>query len=125
MSMTTHQIEELRNLADAMKYVKANRISKILREAAETISELSAKVAAQNMEKSIAYYNGGWIPVSERLPEMDVEVLATTEWGEVTMSEMYSANDWFIHEGATNAKTDDVLAWMPLPEPMKVGEENC
>lgn len=70
MSMITHQVEELRNIADAMKYVKSNRISKVLRDAAETISVLSAKVAAQNMEKSIAYYSGGWIPVSERLPEV-------------------------------------------------------
>ena len=56
-----------------------------------------------------------WIPVSERLPEKNVEVLATTKWDEVTIAEMYSANDWFIHEGATNAKTDGIVAWMPLP----------
>ena len=58
-----------------------------------------------------------WIPVSERLPKKNVEVLATTEWGAVTIAEMYSANDWFIHEGTTNAETDELIAWMPLPEP--------
>lgn len=63
-----------------------------------------------------------WIPVSERLPEKNVEVLATTEWGAVTISEMYSANDWFIHEGTTNAETDDIVAWMPLPKPYKPQE---
>ena len=61
-----------------------------------------------------------WIPVSERLPEKYVEVLATTEWGAVTISERFSENDWFIYEGTTNAETDEIIAWMPLPEPYKV-----
>ena len=65
-----------------------------------------------------------WIPVSERLTEKNVEVLATTEWGEVTIAEMYSANDWFIHEGNTNAETDEIVAWMPLPQSYRAeGEE--
>ena len=64
-----------------------------------------------------------WIPISERLPEKNVEVLATTEWGAVTIAEMYSANDWFIHEGTTNAETDEIVAWMPLPKPYKKSEE--
>lgn len=56
-----------------------------------------------------------WIATSERLPEKDTYVLATTRWGEVTIAEMYSENDWFIHEGATNAETDEITAWIPLP----------
>lgn len=64
-----------------------------------------------------------WIPISERLPEKDVYVLATTEWGAVTVAEMYSADEWFIHEGATNAETDEITAWMPLPEPYKAESE--
>ena len=64
-----------------------------------------------------------WIPVSERLPEKNVEVLATTEWGAVTIAEMYSGNDWFIHEGTTNAETDEIAAWMPLPESYREVEE--
>lgn len=63
-----------------------------------------------------------WIPVSERLPEKNVEVLATTEWGAVTIAEMYSANDWFIHEGTTNAEIDEIVAWMPLPKPYEPQE---
>ncbi len=54
-----------------------------------------------------------WIPINERLPEKNVEVLATTKWGAVTIAEMFSANDWFIHEGTTNAETDEIVAWMP------------
>lgn len=54
---------------------------------------------------------------------MNVDVLATTEWGAVTIAEMYSANDWFIHEGTTNAETDEITAWMPLPDPYRAESE--
>ena len=64
-----------------------------------------------------------WISVSERLPEKDVEVLATTEWGEVTIA-MYCVTDWLIHEGDTNAETDEIVAWMPLPKPYKTEMES-
>jgi hypothetical protein len=64
-----------------------------------------------------------WIPVSERLPETNVEVLVTTEWGSITIAERYSANDYFINEGATNAEEDEIVAWMPLPEPYKAESE--
>lgn len=63
-----------------------------------------------------------WIPCSERLPEEDTYVLATTAWGEITMAEKLSDIAWFICEGNANAKSDDIVAWMPLPEPWK-GEE--
>ena len=62
-----------------------------------------------------------WIPCSERLPDNDERVLATTAWGDVTIAERIypPINDtcWFIHDGNTNATIDDVVAWMPLPEP--------
>ena len=60
-----------------------------------------------------------WFPCSERLPKEDQEVLATTNWGDVTYAWRYDNNKWFIHEGSTNATTDDILAWMPLPDPYR------
>ena len=81
------------------------------------------KVEADKMAIKALEQESKWMPVSERLPEKDVEVLATTIWDEVTMAEMYSANDWYIHEGATNVKTDEIAAWMPLPEPYKAESE--
>ena len=65
-----------------------------------------------------------WIPCSERLPLIeDQDVLATTTWGDITIASRCSCDDWFIHEGNSNAKTSDINAWMPLPEPYKGGEE--
>ena len=67
-----------------------------------------------------------WIPVSEGLPPIGDEVIVTTVWGEVTKAERYRSGneDWFIHEGATNAKTEDILAWKLRPQPYKEGDEN-
>jgi hypothetical protein len=69
MSLITELIERLRKEADGyMGYrsKRAIRVKHLLREAADTIETLSAKVHAANMERSTAYYNGGWIPVSEK-----------------------------------------------------------
>ena len=64
-----------------------------------------------------------WISCSEKLPENDECVLATTAWGDVTIAERVypPINDtcWFIHDGNTNATIDNVVAWMPLPEPYR------
>lgn len=58
-----------------------------------------------------------WIPVTERLPERGVYVLATLEWGEITMAERLGEDKWFIYEGTANAVDSDIIAWMSLPEP--------
>lgn len=64
-----------------------------------------------------------WIPISERLPEKNIEVLATTEFGGITIAERLDNVCWFMHEGAINAHTDDFIAWMPLLESYKGGAE--
>lgn len=63
-----------------------------------------------------------WIPCNKRLPENDEYVLATTAWEDVTMAERLDDTYWYIHEGYTNATIDDVVAWMPKPEPYR-GEQ--
>lgn len=65
MSMINEQVKSLRDVAGAYKH---NGLSLILREAADTIETLSAKLAAENMERSDKYYGCGWILVKDRLP---------------------------------------------------------
>ena len=60
-----------------------------------------------------------WIPISERLPKLDEAVLATTEWNDITIAWRTGIDKWYIHEGNTNSTADDLIAWMPLPEPYR------
>ena len=64
-----------------------------------------------------------WISCSEKLPDNDESVLATTAWGDVTIAERLDDTHWYIHEGYTNATIDDVVAWMPKPEPYRGEQE--
>jgi hypothetical protein len=51
----------------------------------------------------------GWIPVSERLPEEGSRIL-------VCCNDGYIGVDDYFSYGFDDCK-DDVIAWMPLPEP--------
>lgn len=58
----------------------------------------------------------GWIPVSERLPEEDEEVLITLAHGCVCWAFIY-LNEW--NTATTSYPIECAIAWMPLPEPYK------
>lgn len=66
--MISEQINGLRKLAKTLEegawYVDVLQLVNELRCSADTIEELSAKLASANMERSTAYYNDGWIPCS-------------------------------------------------------------
>lgn len=60
-----------------------------------------------------------WIPVSERLPEINDDVLISLEWG-IDIGR-YSYGEWHS-EWINNYDDGNVLAWMPLPKPYKPQE---
>ena len=63
-----------------------------------------------------------WIPVSERLPEDEQEILFSTKTGRVHSGKYHdddSANQWYSHKDKCRAWNNVVSAWMPLPEPYK------
>ena len=133
MSMISELVKELRKYAKGFKNSSYGReivgTEKLLIQAADTIEELSAKVARQNMERSSQYYGGGWISVEERLPEDDVPVLATfvdkddkkytdvaiTSYGqEYFGGKPLNSKDWKppFRYFENNYK---IIAWQPLP----------
>lgn len=109
MSMITEQVKSLRRAADFRHTIGDYMTAGLHREAADTIEALSEKVRAANMERSTAYYNGGWIPVSERLPEKDDLYLICFDDGEYDL--VYFCKGAFSYSG--------VIAWLPLPEPYR------
>lgn len=80
MSMITELVERLRESADNTELDMEcslncdGECNKLLREAAGVIEELSTKLQSSNMDRSSQYYNGGLIPVSERLPNHDEHI---------------------------------------------------
>ena len=118
MSLTSKQIDGLRAYAKDRK----GELAKMLNDAADTIELLSAKLHTSQMERSSAYYHGGWIPVTERLPKIAIPVLLS-EPSEIMIAEYYGNGlpeglwkvDGIHHWLADN----DGCAWMPLPEPYR------
>lgn len=61
---------------------------------------------------------GEWIPCSERLPDVDIEVLVsckdrTTKYLYIDTDYRSKKNGKWVYFG------EDVIAWMPLPKPYK------
>ena len=65
---------------------------------------------------------GKWIPVSGRLPEDYIHVLCQFTLG--GMGECYLAHGVFHVVGGLVMTCNEVIAWMPLPEPYKAESED-
>ena len=67
-------------------------------------------------------YSNGWIPCSEKLPELRQDVLVTVKYTGfmgmhgywIKTGHMEAENDWW-----GDCAGGEVIAWQPLPEPFK------
>lgn len=87
----------------------------------------------QLMKNNRSVEQSRWIPCSERMPEIGEDVLVTLSIGHFLKGEIvvaYLIYDncnkllWLDYVHSEPYKTDEVLAWMPLPEPYKSESEN-
>lgn len=62
-----------------------------------------------------------WIPVTERLPEEEDEYLVTIDGNRYYATTSYWSKGYYTAGWQWN--DDNVIAWMPLPEPYKRGQD--
>lgn len=131
MSLISKQINDLRAYAKDRK----GELAKLVNDAADTIETLSAKLSAVNMERSSQYYHGGWIPIDERLPEVDEDgysdyiLLSFSNWSLPCIGQYVTDGEGGAFHDGDNEKTLNsyglfVNAWMPLPESYRGANEN-
>lgn len=63
-----------------------------------------------------------WIPCNERLPEIHQDVLLSLRSLDVVVGFRAETEPYFYCQG-NYIEPQNVLAWMPLPQPYKEGEE--
>ena len=116
--MISELVKELRRAENPCGMVGVGYYRTLYARAADTIEELSAKLAINYQPPAdVPDTNvGEWIPCSERLPEEECKVLVslTSLNGEkiVRTDFIRDGRWWQWHSGF-------VTAWMPLPEPYK------
>ena len=65
---------------------------------------------------------GDWIPVTERLPENDTDVLYCSRLGTVGNCHYFNGFNNYPNTEPDHI-FEDIIAWLPLPEPYKEGGE--
>ena len=94
------------------------------------MAEISIEKMAQNVaEKAIqelrdnGVFVGRWIPVSEKLPEILQDVLLSLRSLDVEVGFRAETEPYFYADGCY-IEPQNVIAWMPLPEPYKAESED-
>lgn len=116
MSMISEQVKRLKVEAEWLEKDQEKRLASILLQAADTIESLSAKLQAENTERS-AEDCGGWIPCSERLPEESLNsVIGWDEYRKRPCFVQYIGGRWAL---GNDSDVVNIIAWRPLPEPYR------
>ncbi len=120
MSVLEKILEEIEKEQNSYEADHAWNYSKGLEDAKEIIR------SHMDVGKDINILTNGWIPVSERLPELDKEILAQWELYDRynDMTYVYIDKLWINKmtgewNGALGVPRGNVIAWQPLPEQCK------
>ncbi len=85
--------------------------------------------ACTAIRKGDVFSKGRWIPVSERMPKADEYVgdvakyyLVQNEYGDMLVAR-YTYSEYWEQIYQLQPIGDEIVAWMPLPEPYKEAED--
>ena len=90
------------------------------------MAEINIEKMAQNVAEKVMqdlrdnrFFVRRWIPITERLPEENKTVIASTKYGVYPEARYTKENGWaWAYESGLDywVKLEDVTAWMPLPK---------
>lgn len=120
MSMISEQVKELRRYCVELKKYGGQwneRLACKIKEAADIMELLSAKLA--DMERSAEDCGDGWIYCGDgnNLPEIERDIILSTRSLDVYKGYRANTEGYFYAEGEGYILYENVLAWMPQPEP--------
>ena len=120
-------------MLDGMTNIKASEVLKEIKYYTEDLPPYSPDEVAEGLEMAIKALEQRWIPVSERLPEdgRPVLIYAWNVHHVIARYDTFRTDDGYkktwVTADAWNGNTEigqEVMAWMPLPEPFKAAMES-
>ena len=112
------------NVIEVLSHVDFDStIQNSLENVLKAITNEAIEIVKQEAER----YNNGWIPCSEKLPDVRQDVLVTVKYTGfmgmhgywIKTGHMEAENDWW-----GDCAGGEVIAWQPLPEPFQNGDNN-
>lgn len=82
----------------------------------------SYQYTINELNKALSENKGEWIPISERLPEDDTEVIYCDKNGVRGNCHYWKGFNRYPRDKGEYQFPNDIVAWMPLPEPYKENE---
>ena len=79
----------------------------------------SVKECMEIVQEVAEEYNDDWIPCSERLPDIEVDVLLTLRNLDIYTGFRANTDGYFYVDGVEGKYVpfDDIIGWKPLPKP--------
>ena len=77
-------------------------------------SDANDEMVIDNLKDEFAYRTNSWISVNDRLPAMNVEVIALNDEGKISFAHIVDPNIAKYYKGWN---IPGVLYWMPFEEP--------
>ena len=111
----------LERLEENKSIIPVNRVlDDIIKDKPKELGQLIAYDNSIKIVQEVAEeYNGGWIACSERLPDVEADVLLSLRSIDIHTGFRSNTEGYFYVDGEGYVEFENVLAWQPLPEPFK------
>lgn len=112
-----------REKCDEVQETITNEKTDLCAETMRAIAKEIVQEVAEEFDTDTNVGTNGWIACSERLPEAEADVLLSLRSLDVYTGFRANAEGCFYIDGDGYVEYENVIAWMPLPEPYKESED--